>query len=252
MHRVYFIGAGPGDPGLLTLKGAHLLARSRSVFAPTPFEETFAEHLRGKSLYVPFEFSFRELIARIEDLLLQGDVAFLVPGDLTFYSPFQGVFDALGDRALIVPGVGTANDASARLRKTLNLSGAANRVILTSPRVLADEDGAPALRELAAPGATLLLYMNHLPLAELVFELRTGFGKNVPIALLHRLGLSGEAIVCGTLDDIVERMGDRDFFHRTGKSPSLTLVIAGETLDSTVDPSWWDWRWENIWNFRDG
>ena len=46
-----------------------------------------------------------------------------------------------------------------------------------------DEPGAPTLRQLAAPGVTLLIYMNNLPLAELATELRAGYGRSVPIAL---------------------------------------------------------------------
>lgn len=252
-RRVYFIGAGPGDPELLTVRGARLLAGCRAVFAPTPFEQTFASHLRGKTVLVPFDFYFRELIERIEALLAEGDVAFLIPGDLTFYSPFQAVIDFLGSRAEIVPGVGTANAASAVLKKTLDLPEVCNRAILASPRTLGDSPGAPTLRELAAPGVTLLIYMNNIPLPELAAQLRDGYGRNVPIALLHRLGLPGEEIVTGTLDDIVEKVGERDYFELSGlkKRPALTLVIAGETLGATVDKTWWDWRRENIWSFRD-
>ena len=57
----------------------------------------------------------------------------------------------------------------------------------------------------------------------------------------------------GDLDDIVAKVGDRDFFNLTGptKRPALTLVIVGETLTATVDGSWWDWRREHLWRFRD-
>jgi precorrin-4/cobalt-precorrin-4 C11-methyltransferase len=252
VNRVYFIGAGPGDPELLTLRGARLLAECHAVFAPTPFEQTFAAHLSGKAVLVPFDFHFQELLERIQSLLADGNVAFLVPGDLTFYSPFQAIIDALGDRAEIVPGVGTANAASAFLKKTLDLPEVCNRAILASPRTLGDAPDAPTIGELAAPGVTLLIYMNNIPLPELAEKLRRGYGKSVPIAILHRLGLPGEEVVTGTLDDIVEKVGDRDFFELSGpkKRPALTLVIVGETLAATVDGSWWDWRRENIWKFR--
>ncbi|HEX9872999.1 MAG TPA: SAM-dependent methyltransferase, partial [Deferrimonas sp.] len=160
MNRVYFIGAGPGDPSLLTLKGAALLAECPAVFAPEPFEETFAGLLSGKSVEIPFDFYFDELLEKVEKLLKKGNVAFLVPGDLTFYAPFQALVDILGDRSEVIPGVGTANAASAYLKKTLDLSGVCNRAVLTSPRILEENKGAPSLRDLAAPGATLLLYMN--------------------------------------------------------------------------------------------
>jgi len=254
MNRVYFIGAGPGDPELLTLRGARLLAASCAVFAPTPFEQTFAAHLAGKTVLVPFDFYFQELLERIDALSEQGDVAFLVPGDLTFYSPFQALVDALGERAEVVPGVGTANAAAAWLKKTLDLPGICNRAILASPRTLGDGEGAPTLRDLAAPGVTLLIYMNNIPLPELSAQLKAGFGGNVPIAILHRLGLPGEEVVTGTLDDISEKVGDRDFFNLCGpvRRPALTLVIAGETLAATVDGSWWDWRREHIWKQQAG
>lgn len=252
-NRVYFIGAGPGDPDLLTLRGAKVLQGCHAVFAPPPFEVTFARHLEGKNLFIPFDFYFQEVIDRLEGLLREGDVAFLVPGDLTFYSPFQGIIDTLGERAVVVPGVGTANAASAFLKKTLDLPGVCSRAILASPRTLGEEENAPTLRDLAAPGVTLLIYMNNLPLLTLAAELRAGYGKDVPIALLHRLGLPGEEVVTGTLDDIVARVGDRDFFDLSGpkKRPALTLVVAGETLGASVDGAWWDWRREHIWKYRE-
>lgn len=254
MNQVYFIGAGPGDPEYLTLKGARLLAEAATVYAPPPFEITFAAHLEGKQVLIPFDYYFEELLALLEQQLTLGPVAFLIPGDLTFYSPFQALIDQLGERAEVVPGVGAANAASALLKKTLDLPGVCNRAILASPRTLGDEPGSPGLGDLAAPGVSLLIYMNNIPLPQLVAQLRAGYGKNVPMALLHRLGLPGEEVVLGSLDDMVERVGERDFFNLQGpkKRPALTLLIVGETLNAKVDGTWWNIRRDTIWKFRDG
>lgn len=253
-HPVYFIGAGPGSPDHLTLLGARLLASSSTVFAAQPYEQTFAGLLAGKDIFVPFDFNFEELIELVRERSRLAPVAFLVPGDLTFYSPFQALVDVLGPLAEVVPGVGTVNVASARLKKTLDLPGVCNRAILASPRTLGDGPGAPTLGQLAAPGVTLLIYMNNIPLPELVATLRAGYGGSVPIAICHRLDLPGEEIVAGTLDDIVERVGERDFFNLTSgsKRPALTLVLVGETLQATVDGTWWNWRREHIWKYREG
>ena len=252
MNRVYFLGAGPGDPELLTLRAVRLLADCPTVYAPTPFELTFAEHLHGKTVLIPFDYYFRELLDQLESQLQAGPVAFLVPGDLTFYSPFQALVDALGERAEVVPGVGTANAAAAHLKKTLDLPGVCSRAVLASPRTLGDAPGAPTMGDLAAPGVTLLIYMNNLPLAQLLAQLRSGYGGNVAIAILHRLGLPGEEVVEGTLDDIVARVGDRDFFNLNSpdRRPALTLVLAGESLRTVADGSWWDHRRDHIWKFR--
>ena len=252
MNRVYFLGAGPGDPELLTLRAARLLAACPTVNAPVPFEQPFATHLHGKEILVPFDFYFQELLDRLDRQLERGPVAFLVPGDLTFYSPFQALVDALGDRAEVIPGVGTANAAAAHLKKTLDLPGVCNRATLASPRTLGDSPDAPTMGDLAAPGVTLLIYMNNLPLAELVAQLRGGYGSNVAIAILHRLGLPGEEVVQGHLDDIVDRVGDRDFFNLNGpdRRPALTLVLVGESLDKVADGCWWDHRRDHIWRLR--
>jgi len=255
MSRVYFIGAGPGDPGLLTRKGAAVLAECRTVFAPPPLEEVFADDLDGKIVRVPFEFYFDPLLAQISDDLARGDVAFLVPGDLTFYAPFQAVVSALGEQAEVIPGVGTANAAAAWLKRTLDLPGVSSRTLLASPRTLGDRPDAPRLEELVGPGTTLLLYMNNRPLDELAEELGRAYGSlSVPIALLHRLGLDGERVVQATLETIVAVAGDFDWFnlHGEDRRPALTLVIVGDALAAEVDGRWWDFRREHIWQTSGG
>ncbi len=251
MNRVCFLGAGPGDPGLLTLRAAELLRDCELVYAPQPFESMFSALLAGKTVRVPFDYYFDELVAQIDIHLQQGPVAFLVPGDLTFYSPFQALVDHFDHRAVVVAGVGTANAAAAYLKHTFDLPDVCSRAIIASPRTLGD-DGALTVRQLAAPGVTLLLYMNNLPLPELVAQLRDGYGEAVPIALLHRLGLPGEEVIVGTLDDIEAKVGGRDMFNLDGpdKRPALTLVVAGKTLNARVDGTWWDFRREHIWRYR--
>jgi precorrin-4/cobalt-precorrin-4 C11-methyltransferase len=244
-QRVYFIGAGPGDPELLTRKGARLLAECRTVYAFSPFDETFADLLTGKELYDPYDYPFDALLAQLQRQRQQGAVAFLVPGDLSFFCPFQALIEIFGDDAVVVPGVGTVNAASALLKRTLNLSGACSRTLIVSPRVLEERPGSPSLEELAAPGVTLVIYMNHLPLAELVARLRRGYGDNVAIALVHRLGFAGQKVLRGTLDDIVELSAGQGFFADAGgRRSDLTLVLVGETLSASVDHAWWDRRYQ--------
>ncbi len=252
MNRVFFIGAGPGDPELLTLQGAKALQSAKVVYLPEPFPQTFAEHLQGKDLLIPFDFHFDELVSMIDAQLESAPVAFLVPGDLTFYSPFQGLINHFSSRAEVLAGVGVANAASARLKRTLDLPAVTNRTLIVSPRTLGDTADSPSLEELAAPGVSLLIYMNNLPLETLVEKLLIGYGKDVPIVLLHRLGLPDEAIVEGSLRTIVAACKGEDYFalKDPGKKPALTLVVVGETLQADVDGSWWDYRREHIWKSR--
>lgn len=241
MNRVYFVGAGPGDPDLITLRGATLLGECCAVFTFAPLGETFATLIQDRPVYDPYDFDFDDLLMRLDELLTDGDVVFLQPGDMTFFSPFQALIEALGDKVEVVPGVGAANAASALLKRTLNLSGVCTRTILVSSRVLEEVPGAPALEELAKPGATLLIYMNHYPLAELVSRLRSGYGCNEPIALAHRIGLPGQRLFLGNLDDIVEQTRDCELFDNKGRA-DLTLIVVGEALTAPPDQGWWDQR----------
>jgi precorrin-4/cobalt-precorrin-4 C11-methyltransferase len=252
-HQVYFLGAGPGDPELMTRRAEKLLGECRIVYTPPLYDQAFAELLTDKELFVPFEFYFDELISNIRKQLLDGPVAFLVPGDLTFYSPFQALVDALGDLAVVIPGVGAANAASAMIKKTLDLPGVSSRAILASPRTLGDGPDAPTMKDLAAPGVTLLIYMNNIPLADLVEQLRQGYGKDVSMVLAHKVGLPEEVIITASLDTIVEVVGDRDFFNFASPNPrpALTLLLVGESLTAEADSSWWDYRRDNIWKYRD-
>ena len=250
---VYFIGAGPGAADLLTVRACRALEECQWVYTAKPYDQIFAELLVGKEVRVPFDYYFSELLKQVNEHLEKGNVAFLIPGDLTFFSPFQALIDHFSSKAVVIPGVGTANAASAKLKKTFDLPGVCSRAIITSPRTLGD-DSAMTIRQLAAPGATLLIYMNNMPLEQLVDDLRAGFEEDVPIALLHRLCLPDEEIISGTLDSIVAQVGGRDFFNldTPDKRPALTLVIVGKTIDTKVDGSWWDYRRETIWRYRTG
>lgn len=252
-HRAYFLGAGPGDPELLTLRAARLLQDCAVAYVPPFFTESFGALLAGKELFIPFDFYFEDLVAQIRGQLETSPVAFLVPGDLTFYSPFQAIVDRLGDDAEVVPGVGAANAASALLKKTLDLPGVCNRAILASPRTLGDGPDAPTMGDLAAPGVTLLIYMNNIPLPDLVAQLRCGYGKDVPIALAHKIGFADQELIVATLDTIVEEVGEKDYFNlaTTNPRPALTLLLVGESLAACADSSWWDYRRDHIWKDRD-
>ena len=64
-NKVYFLGAGPGDPDLLTRRAAKLLDECSVVFVPPMYDQTFGELLEGKTSYVPFNYYFDDLISMI-------------------------------------------------------------------------------------------------------------------------------------------------------------------------------------------
>ncbi|MBI5445633.1 MAG: hypothetical protein HY900_31010 [Deltaproteobacteria bacterium] len=251
MSRVDFIGVGPGDPELITVAGLAALREARAVLAPALFAKVFGPELAGKEVASPFQMTHESVVEWVEARLRRSPVAFLVPGDFSLFCPFQSFVTQFGERARIIPGVGTHAAAAAVLKKTFDVPGVAHATVLTSPRAVAAE-GRVRLRDYARPGHTLLLYMIDLPLPELVAELHAGFGRDTPIAILEQLSCPEERVTRGRLSDICERVGERDPFGLRSRSrePALAIVVAGDVLEAEEDPSWWNRRHERIWKPR--
>ena len=251
-NRVYFIGAGPGDPSLITVKGLNILNRCGAVFTVPPYEVTFSVYLEGKDLFIPFAYDFDSLVEKVRTLLTKTEVAFLIPGDLAFFSPFEALIDTLSSQAEVIPGVGILNAASARLKKSLNHADNCTRTLVVSPKMLRDYPEGPSLRQLASPGVTLVIYMNDLPAGKLSEQLREGYKTNVPVAVFHRLGLPGEVVLTGALDDLACAKGAWSFLENDPKNDptSLTLIVTGDSLGAVPNGHWWDKKREQSWRAK--
>lgn len=247
-NKIYFIGAGPGAYDYLTLRGKNCLKRSKLVFAPNVFKKTFAPILRGKKILEPFQYFFDELVKIIDDQLKESSVAFLLPGDETVFSPFQPFIDYYEEKAEVIAGVGALNGAAALLKKTLDLPNVSNTIVLTSSRSLKSTFEEHDFLNFARKDATLVLYMNHIPLEELTSKLIPIMGEDCPIAIVYKVSLPEEEFVLGTLKNISKKV-KRDYFE-SSKEPSMAIVIIGYVLKSTATKSSWDYRKRHIWDLR--
>lgn len=251
-HRVELISAGPGDPDLLTLAGARRLARCHAVLAPAQFQASFAPLLAGKELESPFPLCHAEVVAWVEEHLVHAPVGFLIPGDFSVFNPFQSFSAHFASRCRVTPGISAHSAAAAVLGQAFDLPQVAHATVLTSPRAFAREDAPIRLAEYARPGNTLVLFMNNRPLGELAAELRAGFGRDTPVAILERLACPDQRVTRGTLDTIAEIVGDRDPYgvRQEGAEPRLALTVVGDALVAKEPPDWWDQRVETLWRPR--
>jgi precorrin-4/cobalt-precorrin-4 C11-methyltransferase len=174
-----------------------------------------------------------------------------VPGDFSTFCPFQSFAAQFGERARVIPGVGAHSAASAILKRTFDLPGVAHATVVTSPRAYRG-GGSERLGDFAGEGRTLVLYMNDLPLPELVTELRRGYAEETPIGIFERIGCPDAQVTLATLATVVQAVGERDPFGIGSDSPepALALVIVGAAIGADEAPQWWDHRYEKIWKPR--
>lgn len=245
---VYFIGAGPGDVKYLTLEGSEALARCSLVYAVEPYPETFADPLSGREVRDPLERVFDELIEEVQEATRSAPVGFLVPGDITVFSPFLPIIEHFSEHARVIAGVGTLNAAAALIKQTLDMPGISHSVVLTSPKHIDKAGDRMELERLARAAGTMVLYMNNRPLDQLAEELSGGFEPDTPVAIASRVGMEEEKVYRCTLSTMAETVGEDDIFGLVSGDPSLAIIIVGDVLKAQSDPAFWNKRKEKFWN----
>lgn len=234
---VYFIGAGPGDPDLITVRGRNLIARcpvclyagSLVPAAVVAFAPEGARVLDTASMALP------EILGEIEAAHAAGlDVARVHSGDPSIYGATAEQYAALRGRNIpfeIVPGVPAFAAAAARLGVELTVPEIAQTIVLSrlSGRASKMPD-AETLEAAAASRGTLVLHLAAKQLRRIAAELAPLYGADCPVALVARATWPDEAIVRGTLADIVEKAAPLDV-ERTA------LVIVGPALDGLGEAS---------------
>jgi precorrin-4/cobalt-precorrin-4 C11-methyltransferase len=211
---VHFIGAGPGAPDLLTLRGRDLIAACPvCLYAGSLVPEgVLAFCPPGARLVNTAPLSLDEIVEAIRGAHAAGqDVARLHSGDLSVWSAMGEQLRrlrALGIPFTVTPGVPSFAAAAATLAQELTLPGRAQSVVLTrtSGRASAMPEG-EALARFAATGATLAIHLSIHVLAQVVAELLPFYGPDCPVAVVWRASWPDERVLRGTLASIEAAVG---------------------------------------------
>jgi precorrin-4/cobalt-precorrin-4 C11-methyltransferase len=206
---VHFIGAGPGAPDLMTLRGMALLRAAPVVLYAGSLipEAVIAEADKSACVVDTAPLTLDEIIVLIETAHATGqDVARLHSGDPSLYGAIAEQIrrlDALGIGYDITPGVPAYAAAAAALGCELTLPGIVQSVILTRTSVRASAmPPGEELATLAATGATLAVHLSINNLAKVVRELTPHYGAECPVAIAYRVSWPDEKLIRGTLGDI--------------------------------------------------
>ncbi|NGM45932.1 precorrin-4 C(11)-methyltransferase [Rhodobacter sp. SGA-6-6] len=226
---VHFIGAGPGAPDLLTLRGRDLIAVCPvCLYAGSLIPEAVLAHCPpGARIVNTAPMDLDAIVAEIMAAHAEGlDVARLHSGDLSVWSAMGEQVRRL--RALdipytVTPGVPSFAAAAATLGMELTLPGLAQSLVLTRTGGRASPmPGGETLANFAATGATLAIHLSIHRLGEVAAELAAYYGADCPVAVVWRATWPDERVVRGTLATIAAEVGET--MERTA------LILVGRTL----------------------
>lgn len=225
---VYFIGAGPGDPELITVKGQRLIRTcpvilyAGSLVPPAVLEGHSAERVVNTA-----ELHLDEIVALLAQAHAEGkDVARVHSGDPSLYGAIGEQIRHLREQGIaydIVPGVTATSACAAILGCELTLPDISQTLILTRYASRTRMPEGESLAELAQHRATLAIHLGVGQLANIVAELLPHYGADCPIAVIHRASWPDQDQVTGTLGDILPKAQAKGF-RRTA------LILVGKVL----------------------
>jgi len=228
---VFFVGCGPGDPELITIKAKKLIQKadvvvySGSLIPPAILKLCKKGKLFDASRLVReeiFEVLYKnakkdKLVVRLHD------------GDPSIYGAIKEQIDNLqkkGIFSIVVPGVTAFLASAAELGTQLTLPGVTQTIIVTRAESRTKVPKREKISELAKHKATLVFYLSVHLLSDIVKEsLAGGYKKSTPVAVVFRASWKDQKIVKGTLDNITKKVRDE-------KITKTAIVIISNVIDS--------------------
>jgi precorrin-4/cobalt-precorrin-4 C11-methyltransferase len=227
---VHFIGAGPGAPDLITLRGRDLIASCPvCLYAGSIVSKSLLDYCPdGARIVDTAPLSLDEIEAELVAAHKAGlDVARLQSGDLSVFSALAEQLrrlEKLGIPYTLTPGVPAFAAAAAAIGRELTVPEVAQSVVLTrvSGRASSMPEG-EKLAAFAATGATLSIHLAIHALDRIVAELTPFYGAACPVAVVALASQPGERVVRGTLGDIAAKLAVEPI-ERTA------LILVGRAL----------------------
>lgn len=230
--KVYFIGAGPGDPDLMTVKAVKTLNLCPVVLyagSLIPRDVVEGVELSAECIMDTAQMNLDETTAVIEKAFQEGkNVARLHSGDPSLYGATgeqMRRLDQLGIEYEIIPGVSAVAASAAMLKKELTLSGVSQTVIMTRYEGKTPFPERERLPALAQSGATLAIHLGVTRIHKIVEELIPHYGAKCPVAVCYRTSWPDQDYVTGTLSDIVQKVREKKFTR-------TSLILVGHVLDT--------------------
>ena len=231
MGKVWFVGAGPGDPDLITVRGRDLVARAGAIlYAGSLVSAAALRWARPDCVIADSRDMDLGVITTwlIDQASRHECVVRLQTGDPGLYGALTEMvrhLDAAGIGVEVVPGISSALASAAAAVESLTLPEVTQTVILTRVAGRTPMPPGESLAELARHRCTLCIFLSITLLREIQAELRAaGWPEESPVLVVHKASWPGEEIILrGTLADIRDRC-------RAAGIRSQAMVIVSPTL----------------------
>ncbi len=229
--KVYFIGAGPGDPELITVKGKRLIEQADLILYTDSLvsEEVVANTKPGAVVEKSAGLALEEIVERMVQAAQKGGlVARVHTGDPAVYGAILEQIVQLNEAGIeweIVPGVSSVFAAAAVLGAELTVPELTQTMILTRAEGRTPVPEGEQLRDLAKHGATLALFLSASLIDKVVSELReAGWSDDTPVAVVQKATWPDQMVLRSTVGKVASEM------KRLGIR-SHAMVLAGRALD---------------------
>ena len=230
MSKVFFVGCGPGDPELITVKAKKLIQKADViVYSGSLIPEPILKLCKKGKLYDAAKLVREEIFnllyknAKKDKLVIR-----LHDGDPSIYGAIKEQIDNLekkGIKSIVVPGITAFLASAAALGTQLTLPGVTQTIIVTRAESRTKVPKREKISELAKHKATLIFYLSVHLLSKLVKEaILGGYKKSTPVAVVYRASWDDQKIIKGTLKDITKKIQDE-------KITRTAIVIISDVIE---------------------
>jgi precorrin-4/cobalt-precorrin-4 C11-methyltransferase len=234
--KVIFVGAGPGDPELLTIKAERLLRGCRCcIYAGSLVSDRVLALLpRDAERHDSAKLTLAQMVkiyrqAKKRDV----DVVRLHSGDPSIYGAIReqmNELDRLGITYEVVPGVSSFQAAAAAVQTELTAPEVSQTIVLTRVAGRTPVPARQSLARLARTRATLCLFLSVQDMGKLARTLARHYGKKCPVAVVYRASWPDQKIIRGTLQDIGAKVA-------AGNIRKTAMIIVGQALAREIPVS---------------
>ena len=237
MAQVHIVGAGPGDPELITRKGYRLVQEADVViYAGSLVNPEILEACKeGCEIHNSASMSLDDVLAVTKASVAEGKtVVRLHTGDPAIYGAIQEQMDALKEMGItydVTPGVSSFLATAAALRQEYTLPNVTQTVIITRMEGRTPMPEKEKLSMLASHGATMCIFLSVQMIDKVAAELiEGGYDKTTPVAIVVKASWPDQRIIRGTLETIADVVAEEGVIRQA-------MIVVSRVLDTDYELS---------------